>query len=83
MAFLDHVLQPPSYGWQNAEGELARPSTRAILREFFSGLNLLRDRKNWLPFLSWLKIICLVPFLYYSYLIFLALGPFLQYLLMA
>ncbi len=62
MAFLDYVLQPPTYGWKNADGELARPTVNTILREFFSRLNVFKDRKNWLPFFSWLKIICLVPF---------------------
>ncbi len=62
MAFLDHVLQRPSYGWQNEQGELVRPDIRTILREFFSRLNIFRDRKNWLPFFSWLKVLCLAPF---------------------
>ncbi len=29
---------------------------------FFSRLNVFKDRKNWLPFFSWFKVICLVPF---------------------
>ncbi|HVV54137.1 MAG TPA: hypothetical protein VHC47_02365, partial [Mucilaginibacter sp.] len=62
MAFLDHVLQPPSYGWLNEQGKLVQPSKRDILHEFFSRLNVFRDRKNWLPFLSWLKVLCLAPF---------------------
>ena len=62
MTFLNRVLQPPSYGWQNEQGELIRPARREILREFFSRLNVFRDRKNWLPFFSWLKVLCLAPF---------------------
>ncbi|PJJ85007.1 fatty acid desaturase [Mucilaginibacter auburnensis] len=62
MAFLDHVLQPPAYGWQNTQGELVRPDVRTILREFFSRLNVWRDRKNWLAFVSWFKVFCLIPF---------------------
>lgn len=62
MAFLDYVLQPPSYGWQDDSGNLVQPSKSAILKEFFSRLNVFRDRKNWLPFFSWLKVICLLPF---------------------
>lgn len=63
MAFINEVLQPPSYGWKNNQGELVRPATSEILKEFFTRLNIFRDRKNWLPFFSWFKIICLVPFL--------------------
>lgn len=62
MTFLDYVLQPPSYGWRNEQGELVKPRKSDILREFFSRLNVFRDRKNWLPFLSWLKVLCLLPF---------------------
>lgn len=63
MPFLDYVLQPPSYGWQNERGELIRPGRSTLLREFFSRLNVFRDRRQWLPLVSWLKIVCLVPFL--------------------
>jgi len=62
MAFLDNVLQPPAYGWKDENGSLVRPSKAEILREFFSRLNVFRDRKNWLPFFSWLKVLCLIPF---------------------
>jgi len=62
MSFLDHVLQPPSYGWKNANGELVKPTRGEILREFFKRLNVFKDRKNWLPFFSWLKVLCLIPF---------------------
>lgn len=62
MPFLDYVLQRPSYGWQNEQGELIRPTTKEIIGEFFSRINLFEDRKNWLPFFSWLKVACLVPF---------------------
>jgi fatty-acid desaturase len=62
MPFLDHVLQTPSYGWKDNQGTLIKPSVKQILTEFFSRLNLIKDRKNWLPFFSWLKVLCLVPF---------------------
>jgi fatty-acid desaturase len=64
MAFLDHVLQPPSYGWQTPYKELIRPSIGNIFKEFFRRLNIFRDRKNWLPFFSWFKILCLAPFFF-------------------
>ncbi|MET4141791.1 fatty acid desaturase [Pedobacter sp. UYP1] len=62
MPFLDYVLQRPSYGWQDDKGELIKPTTSDILREFISRLNVFKDRRNWLPFFSWLKVACLIPF---------------------
>ena len=62
MPFLDHVLQRPAYGWQDANGNLVKPTKGQIFKEFFSRLNVFKDRKNWLPFFSWFKVICLVPF---------------------
>src|SRR4051794_6048074 len=63
MTFIDVVLRKPSYGWQDKNGDLVKPGHIQILKEFFSRLNILEDRKNWLPFLSWLKVLCMVPFL--------------------
>ena len=62
MPYLDHVLQPPSYGWADGNGKLIKPSVIQILKEFFTRLNVVSDRKNWLPFFSWLKVFCLLPF---------------------
>ncbi len=62
MSFLDSVLQPPSYGWKNASGNFSKPSNRMILREFFCRLNVFGNKKNWLPFFSWLKVLLLFPF---------------------
>ena len=64
MAFLDHVLQSPAYGWQDENGNLVKPDVREIFTEFFSRLNVFKDRKNWLPFFSWLKVFCLMPFFF-------------------
>ncbi|MCF0058541.1 fatty acid desaturase [Dyadobacter sp. CY356] len=64
MAFLDHVLQPPSYGWKDNEGNLVKPGAGQIFKEFFTRLNVFADRKNWLPFFSWLKVFCLIPFFF-------------------
>jgi sn-1 stearoyl-lipid 9-desaturase len=61
--FIDNVLQPPSYGWKDGNGNLVKPEPAAIISEFFSRLNIFRDRKNWLPFLSWLKVLAMIPFL--------------------
>ena len=62
MAFIDHVLQPPSYGWKDEQGQFISPGRTSILQEFFRRMNIFADRKNWLPFFSWLKVLCLVPF---------------------
>jgi stearoyl-CoA desaturase (delta-9 desaturase) len=62
MAFLDDVLQPPSYGWKDASGNFSKPTSAAIIREFFKRLNVFNDKKNWLPFFSWLKVLLLLPF---------------------
>src|SRR5665213_961273 len=62
MPFLDHVLQKPSYGWKDEQGVLIKPTVRQIFGEFFTRLNIVQTRKNWLPFFSWLKVLCLAPF---------------------
>ncbi len=64
MAFLDYVLQPPAYGWQDEDGNLVKPTPKQIFTEFFSRLNVFKDKKNWLAFFSWLKVLCLVPFFF-------------------
>ncbi len=64
MAFLDHVLQPPAYGWKDTNGALIKPTPKQIFTEFFSRLNVFSNRKNWLPFFSWLKVLCLIPFFF-------------------
>jgi stearoyl-CoA desaturase (delta-9 desaturase) len=74
MAFLDNVLQPPSYGWKDECGVLIRPTKTDIIKEFFKRLNVFRDRKNWLPFFSWFKVLCLSPF--FLLFIFKFLNPF-------
>jgi len=63
MTFLDVVLDPPAYGWKDEKGELAKPSAKQILKEFFTRLNIFRTRKNWLPVFSWFKVILTIPML--------------------
>src|SRR3569623_1182718 len=62
MTFLKTVLQPPAYGWQGEVGELVKPSHKQIIKEFFSRLNVFRTKRNWLPFTSWMLVLCLSPF---------------------
>jgi len=64
MAFIDYVLQTPSYGWKDGRGELIKPRNSQIFNEFFKRLNIFESRKNWLPLFSWFKIICLIPFFF-------------------
>lgn len=64
MPLLDYVLQEPSYGWKCEKGILIKPTNKQIFTEFFSRLNVFKDRKNWLPFFSWLKVLCLIPFFF-------------------
>lgn len=63
MPLLDVILEPPSYGWKDEQGNLVKPTVRQIMKEFFSRLNVFKNRKNWLPFLSWFTLLCLLPFL--------------------
>lgn len=64
MAFIHEVLQEPSYGWKNADGELSKPTPKQIFSEFFSRLNIFKDKKNWLSFMSWGMVLFLAPFLF-------------------
>src|ERR1700754_3316542 len=61
---MDYVLQVPSYGWMDREGRLIIPTARQVLKEFWFRLNIFRTRKNWLVFLSWLKLLFLLPCLF-------------------
>jgi len=65
MAFIDEVLQTPSYGWQNDKGELVKPSPRELFREFFTRINIIRSKKNWIAFIGWFMVLCMIPFLYF------------------
>jgi len=64
MPFLDTVLEPPSYGWKDINGYLIKPSVGQILKEFFSRLNVFKDKRSWLSFLSWFMVVSLIPFLF-------------------
>lgn len=62
MAFLDEVLRRPAYGWRTESGELSVPTRRQLIREWFDRVNILKSRKNWLPFSMWLFTCALAPF---------------------
>ena len=67
MAFLDRVLDPPSYGFVRNQ-KLYVPSHREIFREFFSRVNLFKSRKNWLPLFGWLVVLFFAPFFFLFFL---------------
>ena len=62
--FMDHVLEPPSYGWKDAQGQLVIPTTGQMMGEFFSRLNVFKSKKNWLTFFNWSRILLLAACLF-------------------
>ncbi|MBE9583066.1 fatty acid desaturase [Mucilaginibacter sp. JRF] len=62
MAFIHTVLEAPAYGWQDSDGNLSKPSPTEILKAFASRMNVIKDRRNWLPLMSWLMVLALTPF---------------------
>jgi len=46
MAFLNNVLEPPAYGWTDECGNLSKPGSGQILKEFFSRLNVFKNKKK-------------------------------------
>ena len=65
MAFIDNVLQVPAYGWKNEQDELIRPTRKELFKEFFSRSNIFRSKKNWISFIGWFMILCMLPFCYF------------------
>ncbi len=64
MTFMQRILEEPSYGWKNEQGELVKPSNREIVREALSRFNVFKDIKNWMSAISWFMILCMTPFLF-------------------
>jgi stearoyl-CoA desaturase (delta-9 desaturase) len=62
MAFIDHILEKPLYGWADEKGELIVPTTKQLWKQAFSNINILKCRKNWITMISWLMAACLAPF---------------------
>jgi stearoyl-CoA desaturase (delta-9 desaturase) len=65
MAFIDQVLQVPSYGWADSKGELVKPSLKQLYAEAFSRINIFKTKKNWIPFINWFTAVCMLPFLFF------------------
>ncbi|HZH36279.1 MAG TPA: fatty acid desaturase [Flavisolibacter sp.] len=82
MAFIDSILQPPSYGWQNEDGELIVPTKKQLWAEAFSRMNIFKSSQNWLSFASAAMIVCMLPFVYFflfHYFSWATVGAFLLY----
>lgn len=62
MAFIDNVLQTPSYGWKNQEGKLIIPTVKQLYAEAFSRINIFKTKKNWISLMGWLMVVCMLPF---------------------
>jgi fatty-acid desaturase len=65
MAFIDRVLQVPSYKWADDDGNLVEPSTRQLWTEAFKRTNVFRSKKNWIPFINWATAVAMLPFVYF------------------
>lgn len=62
MAFIDILIEPPAYGWQDQNGELIKPSKGELFRECLRRMNIFKSRKNFLGFFGWFEVLCLIPF---------------------
>lgn len=69
MAFIDDLLQKPSYGWADENGQLVVPTTRQLFKEAVSRVNIFKTKKNWIPFIDWVILAALLPF-FYIYLVY-------------
>ncbi|HEY6955910.1 MAG TPA: acyl-CoA desaturase, partial [Flavisolibacter sp.] len=65
MAFIDILLQKPSYGWNDKKGNLVIPTRKQLWSETFSRINIFRSKKNWISTASFLMALCLFPFLFF------------------
>ena len=65
MAFIDEVLQTPSYGWKDEKGELIKPTRKQLFSEFLTRSNVFKSKKNWISFIGWFMILCMIPFAYF------------------
>lgn len=65
MAFIDIVLEEPSYKWKDEKGELVVPTQKQLWSEAFSRINIFKDKRNWISLMSWLMAVCMLPFLYF------------------
>ncbi|MCA9669680.1 MAG: fatty acid desaturase [Myxococcales bacterium] len=58
MAFLNRVLEPPTYGWDR------KPTRRELFAELLRRVNIFKTRKNWAALTGWTTTLLLaIPFL--------------------
>ncbi|HXD79400.1 MAG TPA: fatty acid desaturase, partial [Puia sp.] len=60
--FIDNLLYTPSYGWATPEGDLITPTRRQLWSEAAARINIFKDRKNWISFVSFLMLTAMLPF---------------------
>ena len=65
MAFIDNILQQPSYGWKDRNNELVKPTSKQLWAEALGRMNIFQSRRNWISFSSAVMVLCLIPFLYF------------------
>jgi len=63
--FIDNLLHEPSYGWKTEDGELIVPTTKQLWLEALSRINIFNTRKNWISGISWLMVVCMLPFFFF------------------
>jgi fatty-acid desaturase len=63
MSYLMRTLQVPSYGFTTVDGLFYKPTRKELFKEFFSRINPIADRRNWIAFVGWVFSLALaVPF---------------------
>lgn len=65
MAFIDRILQVPTYKWADDDGNLVKPSAKQLWTEAFKRTNIIRSKRNWIPFINWAIAVAMLPFLYF------------------
>jgi stearoyl-CoA desaturase (delta-9 desaturase) len=61
MAFIDYVLETPSYGWKDEKGDVVKPTSRQLFHQVLHNVNIFRTRKNWISAIGPISILSLMP----------------------
>lgn len=69
MAFIDRILQEPSYKWKDENGELVVPTLKQLFSEALSRINIFKTKKNWISLISWVMAACMLPF-FFTFLVY-------------
>jgi fatty-acid desaturase len=83
MAFIDKILHVPSYGWTNDNGELVIPTTKQLFNEAISRINIFADKRNWISGISWLMVVCMVPFFFMFLVEYFSIGLLVAFIVYA